>query len=855
MHARTGVGCVGRWVAGALAALGIEGVAIGQTCEPGWTEGFPNAPGFDNEVRAVAFFDSGKGPELYAAGHFKWVGSTFTNGIARWTGSAWEPVAPPWFFGTGLWLGVLDAGDGPALYVTGTFTIPGVSAKNVARWDGRNWSALGAGLNDEVRALTVFDDGTGPAIFAVGAFTASGQTPMRVVAKWNGSSWSAVDGGPTQGYGRSVAVVDLGNGPQLCVGGVFSGVPGINANNIACWDGRQWSDLGQGVFSTFAAVMKMTVFDHGFGPQLTIGGSFSLTPAGSTRPRVARWTGTEWVQVGSDLSEISVHYVNSLTAFEGPGGPTLYIGGVFTGATWLNQVNYVARLVNGDWKTVDGGMAGGSVGGSYVRSLTVVEGAGGLELWAAGAFKTAGDAIANRIARWDGDRWHGLEGGLGLTGPTAGPVASGNCASQFDDGRGEKLFVAGHFLGAGDRVCNSIAAWDGLEWEPLGGGITSISQTQIVPGSVHALHPFDDGSGAALYATGAFTQAGGGPCFNIARWDGRFWSAPGGNGPNGTGRALAVFDDGAGGGPALYVGGSFPAVGPIPAGSLARWNGSAWSAAGGTGVPTATGESIYALAVFDDGAGGGPALYAAGRFTHIGPIITPSIARWNGSTWSSLGGISALPTNTVPGDVYALCAYDDGNGPGLYAAGVFAGAGSVPVHGNIARWRSGAWSALGASLSLFPTGPVHALTVGDDGSGPALYAGGQSASSFGGAKAKSIARWGGAAWSAVGPGVTGPTAGSPGQVLALAAATDGRSIFAAGKFVHAGGVQSDGVAEWAGCACYADCDADGALTAADFGCFQAKFVAGDPWADCNQDAVLAVSDFTCFQNRLVGGCP
>ncbi|MFM9995667.1 MAG: hypothetical protein ACKVU4_07690 [Phycisphaerales bacterium] len=55
--------------------------------------------------------------------------------------------------------------------------------------------------------------------------------------------------------------------------------------------------------------------------------------------------------------------------------------------------------------------------------------------------------------------------------------------------------------------------------------------------------------------------------------------------------------------------------------------------------------------------------------------------------------------------------------------------------------------------------------------------------------------------------------------------------------------------------CYADCNADGTLTVADFGCFQTKFVAGDPYADCNADSQLTVADFGCFQTGFALGCP
>ncbi len=56
-------------------------------------------------------------------------------------------------------------------------------------------------------------------------------------------------------------------------------------------------------------------------------------------------------------------------------------------------------------------------------------------------------------------------------------------------------------------------------------------------------------------------------------------------------------------------------------------------------------------------------------------------------------------------------------------------------------------------------------------------------------------------------------------------------------------------------ACYADCNEDGGLTVADFGCFQTAFVAGAPYSDCSADGALTVADFGCFQTAFVAGCP
>ncbi len=55
--------------------------------------------------------------------------------------------------------------------------------------------------------------------------------------------------------------------------------------------------------------------------------------------------------------------------------------------------------------------------------------------------------------------------------------------------------------------------------------------------------------------------------------------------------------------------------------------------------------------------------------------------------------------------------------------------------------------------------------------------------------------------------------------------------------------------------CYPDCNSDGNLTVADFGCFQTAFVSVQPYADCNGVGGFTIADFGCFQTRFVAGCP
>jgi hypothetical protein len=192
----------------------------------------------------------------------------------------------------------------------------------------------------------------------------------------------------------------------------------------------------------------------------------------------------------------------------------------------------------------------------------------------------------------------------------------------------------------------------------------------------------------------------------IARWNGTAWS-PLGSGVNGFVLALTVFDDGAG--PALYAGGGFLAPGGFDFLSIVRWNGTAWSAPE-SGMNQL--DLVTALTVFDDGTG--PALYAGSlRAGREKDEVEDFVARWDGTAWTQLGGV-------MDGIVLDLTVFDDGTGPALYAAGIFDTAGDVAVTNGIARWDGTAWRSLGGEME----GSASALTVFDDGSGPALYAGG-----------------------------------------------------------------------------------------------------------------------------------
>lgn len=533
--------------------------AVGSGVIPSGSDNFTAA------VETLAVMDG----NLYVGGRFSRASSSSgvitTKNIAKWDGSNWSAL------GQGLDNDVtaLTVSDND-LYVGGTFsTAGGVSANRVAKWDGSNWSSFGSGVNGTVRSLAVFD-GT---LYAGGEFTAAGGVSANRIAQWDGSNWLPLGTGAN---GHVLSLVADSN--TLYVGGRFTTAGNIAANHIARWTGSSWSSVSSGVMdgsgSTYVSALVFA------GSDLMVGGRF-YTAGDISANNVARWNGNNWSTFGASSG------VNGDVLAFTVVGDNLYVGGDFTSAAGISARS-VAMWDGTNWSSLGSGVNG------IVLALAVYDG----DLYAAGEFFSAGNVQARRIAKWNGNNWSALTTGI-----------SGSVSALVGTNSG--LYVGGSFTSAGGVNVRRIAQWDGNNWSSLGNGLNGfVSEIEAKDG--------------ALYVGGGFTMAGDVSANHVASWDGNNWHALG-SGTDSFVRSLEVMGD------ALLIGGSFTTAGGANASGIAKWNGNTWSAVG-SGLEGGSLQTIWELEA------NGTDLYAAGQFVEIGGLTEAnSLAKWDGNSWSTLG--------------------------------------------------------------------------------------------------------------------------------------------------------------------------------------------------------------------------
>jgi len=283
---------------------------------------------------------------VIAGGQFTLAAGVAANCIARWNGTTWSPL------GSGM-----SGGGNPPL-VTDLTTLPngeliaggrfvaagGVSANNIARWDGASWHPLGSGLSDYPNAIAALPNGD---VVAGGLGYASSGGSYCSVRRWNGTSWSTLGSAlflPSS-VGFGVAWISdfraFANG-DLVVAGEFTMAGSVIVNRIARWNGTTWSPLGSGLNGF---VHCLTTLPNG---DLVAGGEFT-TAGGVSANRIARWDGTTWSTFGAGINGTSVFALTTL-----PNGDLVAAGGsaVVAGLS----ISQIVRWDGVAWSTLGTGI-------------------------------------------------------------------------------------------------------------------------------------------------------------------------------------------------------------------------------------------------------------------------------------------------------------------------------------------------------------------------------------------------------------------------------------------------------------------------------------------------------------------
>jgi hypothetical protein len=421
-------------------------------------------------VNALAVTSTG---DLYAGGNFSRAGGRVSNRIAKWNGTAWSPIGTGNGVGTGDLVNdavkaVAVAGNGE-VYVGGSFTqAGGVEANRVAKWDGTNWNSLGTGANngvdDAVYSLAVSNAGD---VYVGGQFIQAGGLPANNIAKWNGLNWSSLGSGANNGVNGTVFALALLGASNVYIGGAFSQAGGLQANGVAKWNGSVWSSLGTSTNNGVnGAVVALAVAGNG---DVYVGGSFSRAGAivgGVVANGVAKWNGTAWSALGTGTGNGVNGAVNALAV---AGSGDLYVGGAFNQAGGI-RVNFVTRWNGTNWSPLGTGTTAGL--SDNVNTLAVASNG---DVYAGGLFVQAGGVAASRIAKWNGTVWSTLGTGTnyGVFSLAVGP--------------GTKVYVGGVFdaVGDGSKVMFGFGVYDPSLVSSTASSVAQKASQTIYPNPAH----------------------------------------------------------------------------------------------------------------------------------------------------------------------------------------------------------------------------------------------------------------------------------------------------------------------------------------------------------------------------------
>jgi uncharacterized delta-60 repeat protein len=331
----------------------IDGEAAGD--ESGYSVSLSS----DGSIMAIgAHWNDGTGTN---AGHVR---------IYEWSGSAWsqkgsdiDGEAAYDFTGQSVSL----SSDGSIVAIGANLNDgTGTSAGHVRiyEWSGSAWVQKGSDIDGEAAgdesgwSVSLSSDGS---IVAIGANrndgTGSNAGHVRIY-EWSGSAWvqkgSDIDGEVAADlFGQSVSLSS--DGSIVAIGAIYNDATGANAGHarIYEWSGSAWVQKGSDIDGDAA--------DDYFGQAVSLSSDGSIVAIGAysgSYARIYEWSGSAWVQKGSDIDagawtgySVSLSSDGSIVAIGAPYSVSL-TGDVriyeWSGSAWVQKGSVIVGEASGD---------------------------------------------------------------------------------------------------------------------------------------------------------------------------------------------------------------------------------------------------------------------------------------------------------------------------------------------------------------------------------------------------------------------------------------------------------------------------------------------------------------------------
>lgn len=427
----------------------------------------------DSGITDLALAPNG---DLLVAGAFQTIGGITAPQLARFDGTAWHPAGSA-SGGSGDSIHCIHRLPGGELLLGGNQRqFAGIPAEGLVRWNGAVATPPTFGNVGGIQTVQVL----GPNDYLVtGAVGALGGSPVHGVARGDGVTWTTFGSGPGV---PAPAVAVRPNGELIAAGYQFvSGNPIVAQVNR--WNGTTWLPLAT-ADGPIEAIVAMPNGD------IVVGGGFA-TIAGVAARYLARWNGTTWAPVGNFLGA-------SVTAMLVMRNGDLVVGGRRSGLANPPSPSNLARFDGTTWTALGSGTSDPSDFSTYVYALAELPNG---DLVAGGVFPEMNGTTVGDIARWDGVAWHALAGGASSSFDAVYSLA------VLPDG---DLVAGGSFVTIGGQAAAGLARWDGSQWSELAGGIQGRRQTGDAPTALATTAAGD------LVVAGSFIGAGGTIATNFA---------------------------------------------------------------------------------------------------------------------------------------------------------------------------------------------------------------------------------------------------------------------------------------------------------------------------------------------------